>query len=187
MLEDVRVMKTVMRGVLAGILAAGMWSAAAEESAGGVSWTAPAAWKNQGARPMRAATYTVPAAAGDSEGGECAVYYFGKGQGGSAEANVRRWIGQFQAPDGGPADKLPKTSTKMVGALKVTTIELSGTYLHKASPMSREVTKKPGYRMVAAIVEGGEGPVFFKLTAPEKTARAAAAEFEEMVGAVEGR
>jgi hypothetical protein len=177
-------MREMTRVIMAGILAMGMCSTALAESAGGVSWTAPSTWKNQGARPMRAATYTVPAAAGDSEAGECAVYYFGPGQGGSAQANVKRWIGQFQAPDGGPADKLAKTSTKTVGALKVTTIELSGTYLYKASPMSREVTKKPGYRMVATIVEGGEGPVFFKLTAPEKTARAAAGAFGEMMGAV---
>ena len=57
---------------------------------------------------MRAASYTIPPAAGDSEGGECVVYYFGSGQGGGVEANIKRWIGQFTAPDGGPADKLAK-------------------------------------------------------------------------------
>ena len=31
---------------------------------------------------MRAGTYSVPAVAGDSEAGEMAVFFFGKGQGG---------------------------------------------------------------------------------------------------------
>ena len=39
---------------------------------------------------MRLATYQVP------ESGECGVYYFGQGQGGGVEANIDRWIGQFQ-------------------------------------------------------------------------------------------
>ena len=35
------------------------------ESAAGIRWTAPATWKAEAARPMRAATYTIPLAAGD--------------------------------------------------------------------------------------------------------------------------
>src|SRR3972149_3131613 len=51
--------------------------AAASDEAAGVAWTPPARWASQGARPMRAATYRVPAAQGDAEDGECAVFYFG--------------------------------------------------------------------------------------------------------------
>ena len=40
---------------------------------------------------MRAATYMV-------DGAECVVYFFGAGQGGSIEANVERWKGQFRQP-----------------------------------------------------------------------------------------
>ena len=40
------------------------------ESAGALSWTMPATWKAEAARPMRAATYTVPAAKGDTEPAE---------------------------------------------------------------------------------------------------------------------
>ena len=43
------------KAMLAGILAIGLCSTTAlAETAGGVSWTAPVAWKSQGARPMRA-------------------------------------------------------------------------------------------------------------------------------------
>lgn len=151
------------------------------ESAGGLSWTAPPEWKSQGPRPMRAATYVIPAATGDSEDGECAVYFFGPGQGGSVDANIKRWIGQFQAPDGGPAGELAKKSAQAINGIEVTIVDVSGTYLFKPAPMSPNVTPKPGFRMLAAIAEGPRGPVFFKLTAPKKTADAAEASFQKML------
>lgn len=156
---------------------------AAAEGAGGLSWTAPSGWTSQ-QRPMRAANYVVPAAGGDSEPGECAVYYFGPGQGGGVEANVQRWIGQFRAPGGGPAAKLAKRSSKTVGGVPLTLIDLTGTYMSKASPMAQKATPKPGYRMLAAIAEGPDAPIFFKLTAPEKTAAAAEARFHELIDSI---
>ena len=61
------------------------------ESAAGLRWTAPAGWVRQGERPMRAATYAIPPAAGDKAAAECGVFFFGAGQGGSVEANLERW------------------------------------------------------------------------------------------------
>ncbi len=166
--------------VLCGLLS----SPLAAETAGGLSWTAPSNWKAQ-PKPMRAGNYAVPAAAGDSEDGECAVYYFGAGQGGSVDANVKRWIAQFQAPDGGPADKLAKTASETINGIKVTTVDLSGTYLFKPFPMAPKATPKPGYRMLAAIAEGSEAPLFFKLTAPKRTADAAEAAFRKMLASLQ--
>jgi len=153
------------------------------ESAGGVSWTAPNGWTSQPKR-MRAANYVVPAAGGDSEGGECGIYFFGPGQGGSVEANVRRWIGQFRSPYGGPADSLAKRATETTNGISVTTIDLTGTYLFKPFPMAQQTTPKPGYRMLAAIAEAPQGPVFFKLTAPEATTAAAEATFRKMLSSL---
>ena len=131
---------------------------------------------------MRAATYTVPKAAGDTENGECAVFYFGQGQGGDAQANIRRWIGQFQAPNGGPADSLAKTTTGKIGALAVTRIDLSGTYKPSGGPMMQSTgAPKPNYRLLGAIVEGPQGSVFFKFTGPAKTVAANQAAFEGML------
>ena len=62
--------------------------------AGGVQFDDPSGWISA-PKPMRTANYTIPAAAGDARDGEMAVYYFGPGQGGGCEANVRRWLGQF--------------------------------------------------------------------------------------------
>ncbi|HYM12336.1 MAG TPA: hypothetical protein VEU62_16490, partial [Bryobacterales bacterium] len=53
----------------------------AGETAAGIQWATPSGWKPEGSRPMRAATYAIPAARGDKEAGECGVYYFGPGQG----------------------------------------------------------------------------------------------------------
>lgn len=154
-------------------------SAALAGSAGGLSWAEPKGWESQ-AKPMRAANYVVPGAGG-AEAGEMAVYYFGPGQGGSVEANVQRWIGQFRAPDGGPADKLAERSQTTVNGIEVTLLDLTGTYLFKPFPMARQATPKPGYRMLAAIAQGADAPVFFKLTAPEKTAAEAEAEFRRII------
>src|SRR5262252_9097746 len=65
------------------------------ESAGGLHWTAPAGWKAGPPQTMRAATYAVEAAPGDTAQSECVVYFFGAGQGGSIEANIERWKSQF--------------------------------------------------------------------------------------------
>lgn len=150
-------------------------------SAAGLSWTAPSGWKSEGPRPMRAATYAIKAAPGDAEGGECVVNFFGPGQGGGVDANLKRWIGQFQAPGGGPADSLAKVSNKTVNGVQVTLIDLTGTYLFKPFPMAPQATPKPGYRMLAAMAEGPQGTVFFKFTAPKKTTDAAESQFHGMI------
>jgi hypothetical protein len=153
--------------------------AAAAETAGGLSFTAPGAWKSQGSRPMRAATYTVPAAAGDKEAGEVAVFYFGQGQGGGVEDNLKRWEGQFQT------SAKPSIKKQTINGLRVTTIDLTGTYLASGGPMmSAPKTSKPGYRLLGAIVEGPQGAVFFKFTGPAKTVAANQAAFQNLIRSV---
>ncbi len=150
-------------------------SLALAESAGGLSWTAPKGWASGAPRPMRAATYTVPAAKGDAEPGECAVFFFGTGQGGSVDDNVKRWVGQF---DGGKAS----TRVEKVNGLTVTRVEVSGTY--QSGGMSGPKVAKPGFLLEGAIVEGKDGAVFFKFTGPAKTVEAAKKDFAAMLASV---
>jgi hypothetical protein len=150
------------------------------EEAGGLSWTAPKEWTVQGERPMRVVTYGVPAAKGDVEGGEVAVFYFGAGQGGGVEANVQRWVNQFQRPDGKPIEKEAKTKQEKVGGLPVTTVDVKGTY-NGGGPMMGPASPKPGFRLLGAIVEGPEGAVFFKFTGPEKTVAGAEKSFRKLL------
>jgi len=157
---------------------------AAADSAAGIKWTAPATWRQEAARPMRAATYSIPASKGDSEAAECAVFYFGPGQGGSVDANVQRWVGQFETPDGKPLSP-PAAKKDKVNGLAVTRLDLQGTYLASMGRMAASgAVKKPGYQLLGAIVEAPEGPVFFKLTGPAKTVTAAKADFEKLVHSV---
>ena len=155
---------------------------AGADGSAGLEWTAPSAWTKAAPRPMRAATYEVPGDEG-ADAGECAVFYFGRGQGGSVEANMARWLGQFQAPAGESA-LLPTRDTREINGLAVTTLDVSGTFLFKPFPAAPRAVPKPGYRMLAAIVEGPQGAVFFKLTAPEATANAAEADFEKMLESI---
>jgi hypothetical protein len=136
----------------------------------------PAGWqKVPSSSPMRKATYRVPAK--DGEDAEMAVFYF-KGEGGSTEANIQRWIGQF--PDAKPSEV--KRSQRTVGTTTQTIVEVTGTY---ASGMpGGSATPKSGYRLIGAVVETPVGPYFFKLTGPKKTVDAARDSFFGMLDSV---
>lgn len=152
--------------------------------AGGVSFDDPTGWTSS-PKPMRTANYVIPAAPGDARDGEMAVFYFGPGQGGGVDANVRRWLGQFVRPDGSPmTPDNAERSEKQVSGMQVTLLDVSGTYLFKPFPMAPRATPLEGYRMLAAIVQGPDAPIFFKLTAPAKTAAAAAAEFDRIIASL---
>jgi hypothetical protein len=127
---------------------------------------------------MRAATYPVPAAAGDKDGAECAVYFFGAGQGGSVQANMDRWKGQFTGAGGAPA--AAKIAKSMVHGLPVTTIDVSGAYSGMAGPGTAPVAAQ-AYRLLGAIIEGPSGSVFIKFTGPAKTMAANQSKFKQMV------
>ena len=149
------------------------------ESVAGLHWSMPAGWKAGGERPMRAATYTVPAAAGDHEDAECAVYFFGQGQGGGVQANIDRWKGQFSQANGQPTT--PKIAKRTIHGLPVTTVELAGNYTGMGGPMAAAPSAKGGYRMLGAIIENPGGNIFLKFAGPEKTVAANQAKFEQLL------
>jgi hypothetical protein len=146
------------------------------ESAAGVRWTAPAGWTNEGSRPMRAATYTIAPAAGDKAAAECGVYFFGPGQGGTVEANLERWKGQFKGPDGKIAPA--QVANRTVHGLAVTIIDTAGEYSGMGGPMAASSAPVPGYRLLGAIVAGPGGNMFVKFTGPAKTVAANQQKFE---------
>ena len=152
------------------------------QATGSLSFTPPADWKPRAAAStMRVAEFVVPRAQGDPEDAEVIVYFFG-GTGGSVDANVQRWIGQFQRPEGAPADGNRKAFT--VGALKVTTVDVSGTYVAEVKPGSTERHNKPNFRMRAAVVETPKGPYFIKFTGPANTVTRASAAFDAFVASL---
>ncbi len=170
-----------MRKIVSAVLFAGsavMLFAAVEGSAGGLRWTAPARWAVAPPKPMRMATYTLPAGSAGGEPGECGVFFFGKGQGGSVEDNLARWEKQFE---GGPA---PKRSEKTIHGFKVHLLEASGTYLASGGPMMQPQGKKAGWSLRGAIVEAPQGLVFFKCIGPDAVVKASAKEFDELLASL---
>jgi hypothetical protein len=147
-------------------------------SIAGVEWKVAPRWKQQPPRQMRIATYAVPPAQGDEEEGECAVFYFGTGQGGDVAGNISRWASQFE---GSPE---PEQSSKEVNGLKVTMVSIAGSYLAPSGPMMQSQGKKDHHRLLGAIVQAPEGSVFFKFTGPQNTVQAAEAEFNDLVNSL---
>jgi hypothetical protein len=146
------------------------------ESAAGLHWTAPAGWTAGPPQMMRAATYAVAPARGDAAGAECALYFFGAGQGGSVEANIARWTSQFTGPDGKPAKAAISTPT--FHAVRMTTIDVAGDYTGMGGPLAAASKAVPDYRLLGAVVEGPGGNVFVKFTGPANTVAANKAKFD---------
>jgi hypothetical protein len=117
---------------------------------------------------MRVAQYKLPKAAGDADDASLVVYYFGQSQGGSIAANVERWVGQMKQPDGN-AVKDAKQEQFETNGLKVTTVDVSGTYVAETAPGSGTFHNNAGYRLRAAVVETPNGSYYVKLVGPEKT------------------
>ena len=137
---------------------------------GALKFDVPAGWTTRpAASSMRVAEFTLPRAPKDAEDAELVVYFFG-GQGGSVQANLDRWIGQMTQPDGRPSSAVAKTSAEQTrSGLKVSLVDVGGTYVAEVKPGATERFNKPGYRLRAAVVETPRGPYFIKLTGPAAT------------------
>lgn len=144
---------------------------AAKESS--IAWKAPEAWTLVNhPSPMRLATYRIPKAEGDAEDGEMTVTRVG----GDVESNIKRWSSQFE---GTPE---PKRTDRSAGDIKITVVELEGTFQGMTMPGQPPGGPKQGFAMLAAIVEAGGDAHFFKLTGPKKTVDGARGGFDELVG-----
>ena len=141
----------------------------------GLTWDVPTRWTDQGPGTMRLATYAIPGKGGADEA-QCAVYYFGPGQGGDVEANLSRWRGEFKA-----ANHEKRRAIQAKDA-RVTRVALRGTYMAHASMMGGgEPVESPNWALLGAIAEGPKGSVFFKLTGPVATDESAEKEFDSML------
>ena len=135
----------------------------------GKEFAAPATWKKeQPASNMRKAQFKV----GETE---IVYFYFGGGQGGGTQANVDRWMGQFQDP----TDLTSSAQAIGPDKVKVTTVTAKGTYM--SGPPFGQKIPKADYALRGAIIELSDGPVFVKMTGPEKEVAAAAKDFDTMV------
>jgi len=138
----------------------------------------PVAWQWQAPTvQFRALQYAVPAKAAGTSDAELVFSVFAAGDGGPMDMNVKRWISQFRAEDGSPAEAIIADST--VNGIAVKTIELAGLYqgMGQAAP-------RPGIRQLGAILRTADGTVFIRLVGPDATVESWRSEFDAMIAGV---
>jgi hypothetical protein len=147
---------------------------AEEFKVAGIEFNSPESWES--AKPssnMRAAQFSASSPSGKKA--EVVFYYFGSGNTGGIQANVDRWMKQFENP------LAKEVETITVGKTKVTYASAHGTFL-SGRPFGPK-TPNPGYGLLAAIIEGKEGAVFIKITGPKDAVEANVEVTKKMVTA----
>jgi hypothetical protein len=137
-----------------------------------IVWKMPDAWQQTpNPNAMRLATYRVPG------GLEVSV----SRAGGSTEANIQRWIAQFEDLD------RDTRAEKIVHGLQVVTVDIAGTYVGGGMTMGGPAEPKHDWAMMGAIVESGGPPYFFKMTGPAGAVVAAHSAFDRFLESVAPR
>ena len=106
------------------------------------------------------------------------------GAGGSIEANIARWYGQFSQPDGSSTKDKAGLKTLNIAGCKVTCVDVSGTFKDMpGGPFAGgQSIDRPNYRMMAAIIETADkGNYFIKFYGPAATVEASADGFKKMI------
>src|ERR1044072_2794609 len=162
-------MKKSVMAILIGVVCAASLQVLAVSQKSELKFTVPAGWVEEPrSSSMRVAQYKLPKAVGDAEDASLVLYYFGQRQGGSTAANVERWVDQMKQADGNAAKDARQEQFETNG-LKVTTVDVSGTYVAETAPGSGTFQNNAGYRLRAAVVETANGSYFVKFVGPEKT------------------
>lgn len=150
--------------------------------AGGLTWDAhdPLVYRAP-ENALRLAEYDVRGHAGTTLG----VFHFpaAVGGGGDVQSNIDRWLGQLTQPDGRPTREVARVERREVGGLPLTIVDARGTFVGRLG-MGGGGGERPAWRVLGAIAEGPEGPVFFKLLGPEAGVAAAEGAFDELVASI---
>ena len=133
----------------------------------GIAWQTPTAWTQQPpSNAMRLAQWVLPGTEGSGEA-QCALFSFPGG--GSIEANIGRWIAQFEQPDGSESAEHAERMTLDVQGIDVNLVQVTGTFLSPDPSMRGPVDPRPDHALFAAIFETTPSPHFLKCTGPRKT------------------
>jgi gluconolactonase len=139
----------------------------------------PEAWQAEKVSSnFRKAQMKVPKVEGDKEGADFVVYFF-EGGGGGVEANIQRWVGQFQSKD-----RKVKVSSGKSPQGDYVLVDLRGTWNKPIGPMVQQRTKEmPESRAISLILTTKEGNYYLRLTGPEKTVSANGDALRTAIGA----
>lgn len=138
---------------------------------------APADWKSEKpANRLRSYQFRLPRAKDDKDDAELVIL---PNLSGTNESNIARWKEMFLPPDGKTIEEVSKVTSSKAGAVKLTTLEVTGTYLYKDRPLSAKTpVPKANYRMFSVIFETDEGPSLIRLVGPAATVEHHRARFE---------
>ena len=153
---------------------------------GKVTLSVPADWKEGRPRSrILEREFAIPKPEGADAGGRLTIMQ----SGGSVKANVDRWIGQFQLPEGKAAKDGAKVVEKKIDGYDAVIVDISGTYKESIGPpFARKFAERPNYRMLGAIVKTPTPrPYFIKLTGPQKTLDGAAKPFMKMIESIKSK
>ena len=119
---------------------------------------------------MRLKQFRLSPIGDDKDHAEIVILYFGQGQGGSAEQNIKRWKSQFKPPEGKTIQDVSKVEKFKVSGFPVTYLDIQGTYsfLPPSNPNAK-MTIRPNYRMLGVVLEAKKGPYFIRLLGPADT------------------
>ncbi len=135
--------------------------------------------RQQAASSMRAGQFLYDHADENLTDVEVVIFFFGAGGGGGVQANIERWLSQFE---GTPESKMEE---RELGGKKIVFLTAKGTYLETApgaGPFSgAPKTAKPDYTMLAAILPSEQGDVFIKATGPTKSIDAMKEAFDKLI------
>lgn len=135
----------------------------------GLQSRTPAEWVEEPAtNQMRFKQFRAPAVGKDKENVEIIIFFFGAGQGGSADENVKRWKDFFQPPQGKNIADVAKVESMKVSGVDTTYLDVQGTYLSKFPPFApnAKTVPKPNYRMLGVVFESKMGPYFIRMIGP---------------------
>jgi hypothetical protein len=148
---------------------------------GAFTLEAPAGWQRVEPKSGIVETeFMIPGPADGAASGRMTVM----GAGGSVQANIDRWYGQFTQPDGSATKDRGTTKKLTIAGCDVTLVDVGGTFKDMpGGPFAGgAAVERPDYRMLAAIIETpAGGNQFLKFYGPAATVAPHVDGFRRMV------
>jgi hypothetical protein len=121
--------------------------------------------------------FAIPKQGNDENDGRMTIM----SSGGTVEANIDRWKGQFKNTD----DDKVKVEKKTVNEMDVHVVDITGTFMDSMGGPAGPKTDRDNYRMLAAIVETKDNGLYFiKFYGPVETVTNNEPHFRSLIDSV---
>ena len=131
---------------------------------GNLQGVVPDAWMRENpSNSMRLAQFNI-----SDKSKRCELIVF-SGIGGSVDANLNRWVGQFLDSDKKRMTDYSTVRNEKIHELEITFAYTAGIYLKSGMGNRGPTVEKPNYGLLAAIVRATNETYYFKCTGPKKT------------------